>query len=297
MLWSLLEGFFLSSKERLIDSVASWLDAIFALVATPFTFDWLSSFMVFFQGLAIAVVFLIVMARGITTGILAEGGVEGTSVGRYLYRSFVPVALIAATPAIVGCVTTVTTTFVGLVAGSGSEALASLVVDNIWAKSSSIVSVEGAADSIITSILLFVILYYFAVVSLQIVKRWIQLSVLSLILPLTCIFTAAEDTSDYVTALKSMGYIGVVTALQIVLLKSVPAMPDLGFAMAGAQAGLAGAAGAVMLTVGTLAAIKALPDWIEKYTAASSVAARSGVGTKVLSTVRASTSIINAVKR
>lgn len=290
----IIDPLFGSIKEKFIDLLTPWIDAALCMITTPFTFDWITSLTTVFQGVAIAVVLIIVTAKGITSGILLHGGSEDESVGHYLYQSFLPIALIAATPFLTSAIIQATTSFVRIVNHSSSEQLASSIIDRL---NNSL----GDVSVLITGIIFIVTLYYICTISFQCIKRWIQLMILSVLTPLVCIFTATEDSSDYVTILKSMASVGVITALQVLLLASAPAMPELGASIAQAshiaalEAVLA-PAGSAFLTIGLLAAIKQVPNWIEKYTYASTVAGRGGIGHHVSSTVRAASSVVRAVR-
>lgn len=299
-MWSLLSSFFEGMKENLVDVVTPWVDVLFALVATPFEFDWVSTFLTFFQAVAVVIIFVIVMVRGVTSGIFGEASGQGEGPLLYLMRSFVPIFLVAATPSIVGAVTSVTTGMVRSFAASSSGGFATSLVDSIFsimAGSNPLV----ATPALVTSVVLVVMLYYLITVCAQCLSRWVMLAVYSIITPLTCIFTAVEDSSDYVTILKSMAYTGVVTVIQLLLLQSATAMPGAGSSiMSGVGAVLSvdsdtlALMGSVMLTIAVLGSAKQVPNWIEKFTAAPSVAGRGNVGRMVPMAVRTATSVVRS---
>lgn len=299
-MWILLTPFFDGIKENVVDAVAPWVDVFFMLVTTPFEFDWVSTFMTFYQAVAIAIIFIIVMARGIAGGIFGEATGQGEGPLAYLARSFVPILLVAATPAIVGVVTTVTTGIARAVASTGNEGFATALLTQLYAILAGTSPMAPSVPGIVTAIVLLATLYYVIVICSQCLSRWVQLTVYSIITPLTCIFTAAEDSGDYVSILKSMSYTGVVTVIQLLLLQSAAYMPAAGAAiLADAELGLAASAaalsvaqmGSVMLTIAVLGATKQVPSWIEKFTCVPSVAGRGNVGRATSSAVRTATSV------
>lgn len=301
-MWDLLNPFFEGVKENVVDVVTPWIDVFFALVTTPFEFDWVSTFLTFFQSVAIAIIFIIVMARGIASGIFGEAVGQGERPELYLARSFVPIFLVAATPAIVGVVTTMTTGIAQAVASTGNVGFATALVNQLAGQNAAGDVTLMSINPFVSAVALVVTLYYVTVICAQCLSRWVQLTVYSIITPLTCIFTAAEDSSDYVTILKSMAYTGVVTVIQLLLLQSAAYMPVAGASIV-ANASLAlpipastmCTMGSVMLTIAVLGATKQVPGWIEKFTAAPSVAGRGNVGRMTTTAVRTVTSVARAV--
>lgn len=301
-MWDLLNAFFEGVKENVVDVVAPWIDVFFALVTTPFEFDWVSTFLTFFQSVAIAIIFVIVMARGIASGIFGEAVGQSERPGLYLARSFVPIFLVAATPTIVGVVTTMTTGIAQAVASTGNTGFATALVNQLAGSNAAGEVTLMSINPFVAAVALVVTLYYVTVICAQCLSRWVQLTVYSIITPLTCIFTAAEDSSDYVTILKSMAYTGVVTVIQLLLLQSAAYMPVAGSEIvAGANLSLPipvstmVTMGSVMLTIAVLGATKQVPGWIEKFTAAPSVAGRGNVGRMATTAVRTVTSVARAV--
>lgn len=269
-----------------------WIDSVFALVSQPFEFDWLSTLMTEFQGIAIIVVFVIVAVRGVTTGILLTGGSQDESVGHYLFTSFVPIALIAATPAIVGAVCQATTALVASVssvsAGHGADVcqtiLASVVADDAG----------FGISPILCFIICIAVIYYAFSITLQCVKRWALLEVLSLIAPLVCITTATEDNGSYVTLLKSMFATGLITMVQLLLFYSATCALGVGSDLAASAAPHLAGGGAYdladiygpMLVVALLSASKNCPQWIERYTDTASMPGRGGIARTLGSGIR-----------
>ena len=264
------------------------IDTLAKLVVTPMSFDWVAGLTTAFQFIAVAVVLIIVMVKGVTSGILLNGGSEDESVGHYLFKSFVPIALIAATPVITSTIITITTGLVARVFTSCSTTdFATKVVDNAFGTG----GVSGFGI-----IFFFIYLYYIVTICFQCIKRWIQLEALSVLVPITCIFTATEDSSDYVTILKSMALTGVTTSLQILFLFSVPAIPAVGMAL-GSGTGSQMIYG-WLLTAAAFAAIKQVPQWIEKYTYGSSVSGRgNGVSNAIILGTRGGSAVARIARR
>lgn len=291
-------------KENLIDVVTPWIDVFFALVTTPFEFDWVATFLTFFQSVAIAVIFVIVMVRGITSGVFGEAFGQQVRPELYLARSFVPIFLVAATPAIVGVVTTVTTGIAQAVASTGNEGFATALVNQLLGQNAAGEVTLMSINPAIAAVSLVIALYYVTCICAQCLSRWVQLTAYSIITPLTCIFTALEDSSDYVTILKSMSFAGIITVIQLLLLQSAAYMPVAGARIVSAASlplGMPEATmatmGSVMLTVAVLGATKQVPNWIEKFTASAGVAGRGSFGRVTTSAVRTVTSIARVVGR
>lgn len=269
------------------DTAGGWVDSLFELVAHPFEFDWLSTLMTEFQGIALAVVFIIVIVRGITTGILLNGGSQEESVGHYLFTAFVPIALIAATPAIVGAISQAATALASAAVDSQTVGICTTIMEGCTT-SGKMPSDNGGfllGDPFVSAGVSIAVLYYGITITIQCLKRWCLLEVLSLISPLVCIATATEDNASYVTLLKSMFAIGLTTMIQVTLFYSAALGPVFGAALAtsvsadpftlGAQ-NLAALYGA-FFSIAILSATKNVPAWIERYTETASMPGRGGV--------------------
>ena len=281
VIWDLIEGF-CDIPETIRDAIQDALETILAVTCTPFTFDWVSTLMTTFQGLAIGIVTVIVLLRGVLTGILLEGGSEDESIGHYLFTSLVPVAVIAACPTIVAAAVSFTTGLVGTFMGTGSSSAAAAISDSMMqimggeGASTGEAATGGSGSAIINVILLIVTIVYAITIAMQCARRWIQLEVLSVITPLTAVTTAIEDSADFTTVLKSMLFLGVTTLLQVALLSSMGGL----LVFARNSMGL-NEVGTAFLLCAAFGAIKQVPDWIEKYTYAAGVAPRGGGAGKV----------------
>ena len=299
-IWEFISGLF-EIPKTFIKSLGEPLTELINLCCTPLSFDWTQSLMTAMQGVAIGIVVIIVIVRGIVTGILLEGGSEDESIGHYIFTSFVPVALIAACPVIVAAITQATSGMLSsfINASDVGDALATSWIDQVSALFDSYRVDDNSATSgifatwkmldgglVIGFILVIISLYYLVCISMQCLKRWIQLEVLSVIMPLVAIMTALEDSGDYIALLKSMFMTGVITILQLAGLVSIGGLMKLG----------ADSLGMIFLMVAGLGAIKQIPAWIEKYTNIASVAGHGNNASKMLVPVRMASQVARVAK-
>lgn len=261
MFWSIFESA-LKWPDELRDQLAEGINSIIRICCMPFSFDWSAPLMTTFQGVAIGIVALIVILRGIFTGILLEGGSEDESVGHYLFTSLVPVAIIAATPAITSALAGATTS---LVCAFTNQNLGLPTINGYM----DLIARDGVGlgDLLLEVVFLLVMGYYIICICMQCLRRWIQLEVLSVIMPLVAVMTALEDSSDFLTLMKSMLFSGVVTVLQLAGFCSVGALSS----WAASMPGIPGSC-SLFVVVAAFGAIKQIPSWVEKYTYVGSAA-------------------------
>jgi|GEM_PF-3445155 hypothetical protein len=263
MLGKLLAGFlvdWLFKESGLQDAIAEVVAGIITAITSPITFAWASAFTYYFQGVALIIAIVAIMFNGIR--LFGDNGTANESVGHYLWKSTWPLALIAGCPAIFSAMTNLVSKVISDLTGAATQAVdyGALLAYFIGLGTSGPLSIIWAIGAI-------VVIYYTVTVLFQCVKRQIQLAVLSIIGPLVAASTAGETTAgDFVTILKEMLGIGVITSLQIVLLMSAISLPST-FSNINP-----------FLVVALFASIKHLPAWINRYALAPAV---SGGGSKM----------------
>lgn len=269
ILFSLLLSFFVDAiftdENNLI--VGEMVSTALTYITQPITFSWGRVFMGYFQGAALLVALIAIVINGVCTKILINGGTEDESAGHYIFRSIWPIAVIAATPTIVGFVTSLVSYVINdlMLSATGidyGKLLSTLILLN-----------ANPVMQVFSIIGMIAVIYYTITVAFQCVKRQLQMAVLSIIGPLVAISTVSENNSgDFITLMKEIAGIGVITALQLSLLISAIAIPAMDFFRI-----WPGPVQLFML-VGIFASIKQLPRWIERYTLAPQVSGQGGAG-------------------
>ena len=262
------DAIFTEENNRVIGEMVS---SALSFLTQPITFSWGRSYTLYFQGAALIVALIAIIVNGIRSNILINGGTEDESAGHYIFRSLWPIAVIAATPTIVGLITSLVSFIINdlMLAATGIDygRLVKAVVALNTTPVLQIFSIIG----------MIAVIYYTVTVAFQCIKRQLQLTVLSIIGPAVAATTISENNSgDFITLMKEMIGIGVITALQLSLLISAIAIP--------AMDAFSGWPGPVQLLVivGVFAAIKQLPRWIERYTLAPQVSGQGGAGRSVM---------------
>lgn len=274
------------SAGQIAESFISWITAgiaeafevaftpVFTLISSPISFDFAADLTLGFQGVALAIVFLIILGRGITKGVIGSATDDDMDVVRYVYRSLVPIGAVILAPSAAALITSAAADVMGYVAGAGtlesfSHNLAVLVFNlvgnnNLVESGNAAALALGAVPSLLFALIASLAIFWnvFAL-TLEVLKRWIQLAMMSVIIPFAAVTTAIEDSSDILTALKTMVGIVVTILLQIMLLVSASGV-------VAAQESI-GLVETVFLFVAMLAAARSLPNWIDKFTYASGI--------------------------
>lgn len=246
--------------------VPEFIMLVFRLAASPVTFPWVGQVQLFFQGLALAICLIVVIVKGLTSNIMLPGTSGERSLIAYVWRSFWPVAVIVATPALLALILDVVYQIVSSLTTDIDANMIELFVNaSAWSV------LAGPIGAAVSAILFLVSLFYITTVLLQCIKRQVQLVVLSCIAPLVATVTISESNAgDFVVIIKEMLGIGVITALQILLLLSAITVPcnttfttDFGLL-------------SPLVVIAVFSAIKQMPKWIERYTLAPSVAGGGG---------------------
>ena len=208
-----------------------------------------------------------IVVNGVKTNIWLNGGTEDESVGHYIFRSVLPLAIIAGTPTMMGFVTTSVNYLVN------DLMLGSTGIDYGKVLSVLVLMQSNPFTQIVSIVGMIMVIYYTITVLYQCVKRQVQLSILSIIGPAVAATTVSENNAgDFMTLLKEMFGIGVITALQLAMLLSAIALP------ATEAFSIIPGVGQPFVIVGIFAAVKHVPRWIERYALAPSVSGQGGAG-------------------
>lgn len=277
---SIAEGF----TSWIISSIAaafeSLLSPVFNIIMDPIQFDFTNELMLGFQGAALVVVFCIIVARGITKGIIGAATDDDMDLVKYIWRSLVPIGAIIVAPTLTATVTSVSANLVSIVAGNNlSETFCMNLAAMAIQQSSGTMSVTAATAGILNApMLLASAIAYTAIfwnlftLAIEILKRWIQLAMVSIIMPLTAITSAIDDPSDLISAIKTSVGIGITIVLQVLMLVASSTVA--------ASYTSYGIVEGSFLILALLAAAKSLPSWIDKFTYASSVSTSNGGGVR-----------------
>lgn len=266
------QGLIASLVDALVGLFESIFEPVFALICSPISFDFAADLTLGFQGAALGIVFLIILGRGITKGIIGSATDDDMDVVRYVWRSLVPIGAIILAPSVAAIITSIAAEAMGYVAGQGAldafaHNLAALTLNISLGPKTAIEDpaalVPSLSGLLIALIAGLAILWNVCALTLEIVKRWIQLAMMSIIIPLTAITSAIEDSSDVLTALKTMVGIVITIILQIVLF-----VTSAGVAAAAESLGLVTT---LFLFIALLSAARSLPNWIDKFTYASGI--------------------------
>ena len=263
--------------EIIAGGMADVMGAFIGWVTRPLRFAWGQAISVYFQGIALVIAIVVIVVNGVARGYLRCGGTQDMSSGAYIFRSLWPVALIAACPSLMGALTDVISTVIADATGglATTETFRDMVT--VFVELSSGATVIGP---ILVAICALVITYYIVTVLFQCVKRQLQLAVYSVIAPLIAATTVADSSSgDFVTLLKEMFGIAVITVMQLSALMAAISAP------ATIKQMLAEDASCVfivpLVSVALFAAVKQIPTWIERYTLAPAVGGGGSVGRSV----------------
>lgn len=277
---------------KVLDRFASWVtegianaleyvfEPAFDLISNPISFDFAADLTLGFQGAALAIVFAIVLGRGITKGIVGSATDDDMDVVHYIWRSIVPIGAVIIAPTVAAAVTSAAAKLMGYVVGEAAmenfcSNLAALIFSMASSKVDSLIAPGTTSPMLLIGLLAaLAIAWNLCALTLEILKRWIQLAMMSVIIPFTAVTTAIEDSSDIITALKTMAGIVVTIVLQVFLLVSAAGI-------AGNQES-AGAMATLFLFLAVMAAARALPGWIDKFTYASAIGGSGGGASRAL---------------
>lgn len=243
------------------NAISEVLNLVISFITQPVTYSFGRAFTVYFQGVALLIASVVIVVKGITTGILINGGTEDQSVGNYIYQSLKPIILIALTPSIMSLVTTLVHYLINdlMVPLTGID-FGTLLLSILSLNSNPITSLIGGICAI-------AVIYYTITVILQCIKRQFQLAIFAIVGPLLAAITASENNAgDFVSLLKEMGGIGLITVLQLACLMAAITLPATPF-----FTDLTGVL-QPFFVVASFAAIKQIPKWIERYTLVPTVA-------------------------
>lgn len=259
--------------------------SVFRLAASPVTFPWVGQVQLFFQGLALAICLIVIIVKGLSSNIMIPGSSGERSLVAYIWRSFWPVGVIVATPALLAVVLDMS---YQVAASFTADVDANLV--EMFVNAAAWTVLTGGIGGAVSAILFLVSLVYITTVLFQCIKRQIQLVVLSCIAPLVATMTVSESNAgDFVVIIKEMLGIGVITALQILMLLSAVTVPcNTTFA---SDFGLL----SPLVVVAVFSAIKQMPKWIERYTLAPSVTGGGGRAVSMAGGMVARGAIMRAV--
>lgn len=257
---------------RMDEAFNELFNQFFILVTQPMTFPWAENAQLYFQAIALGIVVLVLIVKAITGGIIgngSSGGGEGFF--GFVFRNLWPVAVVAFIPLIISTVTDLSARIIFDLAAHSELNYFSSFLDGpmmgyffSWSEGSPV-------GRIIFFILVIVSLFYTISVILQCVKRQFQLCFLSIVAPLIAAVTISENNAgDFVTIMKEIIGIGVITALQILALESC-------YSIAISSVAITDTFGimAPFVIMAAFSAIKRLPQWIERYTLAPSVSGGS----------------------
>lgn len=279
----------------MLDWVAEWITEaisnlityvygpVFEFLATPLQFDFVSDAITVMQAIAVGLILIIRIANGITKGIILTGCDEDQDALAYLWGTAMPLAVVAAAPALADIATRAVTSFVSSIAGGASalDGFAAGMGTSLSNYASG--SYEGSVlVAAIGGIALFVTIGGLAI---DILKRWVQLAMCSFIMPLSAVMLATDDSTDIKMVLKTYAGIAVTIVLQILVLNVACATWAAGdiFDSFVVQ---------MFVVIALVSAARALPAWIDKFTYAGNVQSRGGAVMKTLYGARAISQIV-----
>ena len=267
-----LEVLFNYIVQSVADALEGVFSPIFEVIVSPVSFDFARDLTLGFQGAALAIVFVIIVGRGITRGVIGSAVDDDTDLVHYIYKSLVPIGVIIIAPSLTSLITSSAEAFVSAVIGDDvldafCQNLASMIVNGFGLAT----TMPSGAGLIIGFGLTVIIVVSLFSCTLEIAKRWIELALLSIIVPFSAITTAIDDSSDILTVLKTMVGVVITITLQILLLVSAAAVCARGV-------GSGSLVGAAFTLVALMSAVKALPQWMDRFTYAGSVGGRGGGG-------------------
>lgn len=292
----IMEGIASWLASALANALNSFFAPIFTLITNPLSFDFAANLTLGFQGAALIMVFFLVVARGITRGIVGSATDDDMDLVHYLYRSLVPMGAVILAPTIASMAAAATSHLVSVVSGGAAlssccSSLATMLVKLAGAGSAGGFAIGVNATGILFSLVMsVVVITKIFSLAIEILKRWVELAMISIAIPLTAVTVAVGDDKDLITAVKTLVGTGVVIVLQILLLAS-------GAAVAAAGAAANEVMGPIFVVIALFSAAKNLPQWIDKFTYAGSVSGTgSAARTFVYAGSRAATSAVRAVK-
>lgn len=265
--------------DLIANSMADVMGAFISWVTQPLEFAWGQALTVYFQGISLAIAIVVIFVNGIVRGYLRNGGTQDMSSGAYIFRSLWPIALIAACPALMSALTGIISNIISDATGglATAETFRGLVSVFTTLIVSSAITPVG---SLVIAICSLIITYYTITVLFQCVKRQLQLAVYSVIAPLIAALTVADSSAgDFITLLKEMVGVAVITIVQLAALMAAIAAPQTISSM------LAEDPAAIFIvpfvSCALFAAVKQIPSWIERYTLAPTVGNGGSVGRSV----------------
>jgi len=274
------------TSGQIAESFVSWITAgiaelfevafepIFRLMSSPISFDFAGDVTLAFQGVALSIAFIVIMGRGITKGIVGSATDDDMDIVRYVWRSILPIGAIIVAPTAASLITSAAADVMGYVAGAGTlESFAhnlSVLVfnlvgnNNTVSEGNAVAKVLGAFPALLFALISALAIFWnvFAL-TLEVMKRWVQLAMLSVIVPFAAVTTTIEDAGDAIACIKTMVGIVVTILLQILLLVSASGV-------VAAQESI-GLVETVFLFVAILVSARSLPAWIDKFTYASPI--------------------------
>ena len=255
--------------DLIANSMAEVMGVFISWVTRPLEFAWGQALMSYFQGISLAIAIVVIFINGLVKGYLRNGGTQDMSSGAYIFRSLWPIALIAACPALMSALTSIITAVIsdattGL---ATTESFRDLVTVFVSLMATSGISPVG---TIVIAVCALIITYYIITVLFQCVKRQLQLAIYSVIAPLIAALTVADSSAgDFITLLKEMFGVAVITVIQLAALMAAISTPATISAML-----LEDPASVLIVpfvSTAVFAAVKQIPNWIERYTLAPTV--------------------------
>ena len=282
---SLLLGGFLSD---LFDSVGSFFGTVFGMcvafcVQNPLdpaswaSFSWVTAATLYVQALALAIVVALRIVSGVVSGIFANGGDPdtGESPAQWLFHSLWTVGLVCALPSLVKWIAGLAAAIaqnLNDIAEAADFTSYPGKLDGAFGDAAGALMGADPAANIVKFVLLFVCLYYMGSILVACMGRQIQLVVMSVIAPFTCITAAGDDMNmaDVSSICRDMLWVGVNNGLQLALLSGA-----VGLSM---NSGFIHVMGPLypLAAVAMFKAVKDVPGWIEKWTPNQVQAGRMG---------------------
>jgi hypothetical protein len=241
-------------------------------------FGWLNMVTLYIQAIALGIVVVMRVVIGLKDGIFANGGdpTTGETTGQWLFKSLSSVALICAMPMlfkwVAGFSLSIGTDLNSLGQVSNFD---TFIQDNIITSITSVISKPvGLLYAVIVTI---VILYYVVVIVFQMLKRQIQIILLSIIAPLVAISSGTKNTSDITSLFKEAVSIGLVTGIQWLLLgTAIGSGALLANALKVGQTNIVAGLLFPLVFIALLGAIKKVPEWVEQYIPTVNINGNSG---------------------
>lgn len=268
-----------------------------------FTIDGISVVTFYLQAIALVVVVIMRVIVGVKDGIFANGGdiSTGDTVGAWLFRSIAGIAVICAMPTIFRAFASFSMLLGSEIAAAGSD----LVFDEILG-----LFFPSLVDSLLrglglsafgtlgSAILIIALAYYVITILFTIIKRQVNLVVLSLAAPLIAINAGTKNASDVLSLLKEAVSIGLISGLQVLLLFASMGItiqlitPTSAFYLVGSL-GLF----ALLIPLAIFSGIKKLPDLLEKYLPVTTLSGGGGgIRGTAMAGAYAARSLIGAAK-